>query len=333
MFDCGVYVFYEKREFPCFGAVCQKLMLKAFLFVRAFAAILWCWAWDLLRKDFVDSKRRNLWYMVAFGHHRIMCVNNIHSQVWHHRGVEEKEEEEPLERSLQAPQEEAVAKARPAKAAPTPANASPPAKVGLNPGYSRPAWVSYVLALKPPMSSISLVTKLPLAHGCLYIWVKLPLPKIDMNWDKNWHDASLLVGTLLDLPSRNHSLSLGSLIFGEFYLDLDLLHTRVCNSIQLIGLLPTWNSIPWKSISHKEFYYWSLFLVILWSWWIGPTRTTGVYLVCVSFPFDLCVVFIMFIMFFVFVLLPRHKSRESVKIGPHPRGQPLSTCLFYYAWI
>jgi hypothetical protein len=25
------------------------------------------------------------------------------------------------------------------------------------------------LALKPPMSSISLVTKLPLAHGCLYI--------------------------------------------------------------------------------------------------------------------------------------------------------------------
>jgi hypothetical protein len=22
--------------------------------------------------------------------------------------------------------------------------------------------------------------------------------------------------------------------------------------------------------------------------------------------------------------LPRHKSRESVKIGPHPRGQPLS---------
>jgi hypothetical protein len=42
MFDCGVYVFYEKREFPCFGAVCQKLMLKAFLFVRAFAAIPWC---------------------------------------------------------------------------------------------------------------------------------------------------------------------------------------------------------------------------------------------------------------------------------------------------
>jgi hypothetical protein len=31
-----------------------------------------------------------------------------------------------------------------------------------------------------------------------------------------------------------------------------------------------------------------------------------------------------FIVFFVFILLPRHKSRESVKIGPHPWGQPLS---------
>jgi hypothetical protein len=46
-----------------------------------------------------------------------------------------------------------------------------------------------------------------------------------------------------------------------------------------------------------------------------------VYLVCVYMPFDLCV---MFIMFFVFILFPCHKSRESVKIGPHPRGQPLS---------
>jgi hypothetical protein len=35
-----------------------------------------------------------------------MCINNIHSQVQHHRGVEEKEEEEPLKRSLEAPQEE-----------------------------------------------------------------------------------------------------------------------------------------------------------------------------------------------------------------------------------
>jgi hypothetical protein len=42
-----------------------------------------------------------------------------------------------------------------------------------------------------------------------------------------------------------------------------------------------------------------------------------VYLVCV-FAFDL------FIMFFMFILFPRHKSHESVKIGPHPKGQPLS---------
>jgi hypothetical protein len=28
--------------------------------------------------------------------------------------------------------------------------------------------------MKPPMLSISLVTKLPLARGCLYIWLALP---------------------------------------------------------------------------------------------------------------------------------------------------------------
>jgi hypothetical protein len=39
-----------------------------------------------------------------------MCINNIHTQVRHHRGVEEKEEEEPPERSLEALQEEAAAK-------------------------------------------------------------------------------------------------------------------------------------------------------------------------------------------------------------------------------
>jgi hypothetical protein len=43
-----------------------------------------------------------------------------------------------------------------------------------------------------------------------------------------------------------------------------------------------------------------------------------------EFAFDLCVEFIMFIVFFVFILFPRHKSHESVKIGPYPRGQPLS---------
>jgi hypothetical protein len=35
-----------------------------------------------------------------------MCINNIHTQVRHHRGMEEKEEEEPQERSIGAPQEE-----------------------------------------------------------------------------------------------------------------------------------------------------------------------------------------------------------------------------------
>jgi hypothetical protein len=54
-----------------------------------------------------------------------MSINNIHSQVRHHRGVEEKEEEEPPERSLEAPQEEAAAEAGPAKSGPT------LAKVGL----------------------------------------------------------------------------------------------------------------------------------------------------------------------------------------------------------
>jgi hypothetical protein len=39
--------------------------------------------------------------------------------------MEEKEEEEPLERSLEAPQEEAAAKAGPAKASPTLAKAGP----------------------------------------------------------------------------------------------------------------------------------------------------------------------------------------------------------------
>jgi hypothetical protein len=45
---------------------------------------------------------------------------------------------------------------------------------------------------------------------------------------------------------------------------------------------------PSKSISHKEFYSWSLFLVILLIWLFGPTRTTIVYLVCVCFH-SICV--------------------------------------------
>jgi hypothetical protein len=55
-----------------------------------------------------------------------MCVNNNHSQVQHHRGVEEKEEEEPSERSFEAPQEEAAAEAGTAKAGPKPAIAGLP---------------------------------------------------------------------------------------------------------------------------------------------------------------------------------------------------------------
>jgi hypothetical protein len=51
-----------------------------------------------------------------------MCVN---TQVRHHRGVEEKEEEEPPERILEAPQEEDAHEAGPAKASPTPAKAGP----------------------------------------------------------------------------------------------------------------------------------------------------------------------------------------------------------------
>jgi hypothetical protein len=58
---------------------------------------------------------------------------------------------------------------------------APTAIAGLNTGYSRSARVNSILALKPPMFSISLVTKLPLARGCLYIWVTLPLPRIEMN--------------------------------------------------------------------------------------------------------------------------------------------------------
>jgi hypothetical protein len=58
---------------------------------------------------------------------------------------------------------------------------APPAIAGLNTGYSRSTRVSYVLAMKPPMLSFSLVTKLPLARGCLYIWLPLPLPRIEMN--------------------------------------------------------------------------------------------------------------------------------------------------------
>jgi hypothetical protein len=82
--------------------------------------------------------------------------------------MEEKDEEEPPKRSLEAPQEEAAAEATYVKA-------------GLNTGYSRTARVSYILALKPSMLSFSLVTKLPLARGSLYIWVTFPLPRIEMN--------------------------------------------------------------------------------------------------------------------------------------------------------
>jgi hypothetical protein len=54
-----------------------------------------------------------------------MCVNNIHTQVRHHRGVEEKEEEEPPEKSLEASQKEVATEAGSAKAGPTPVKAGP----------------------------------------------------------------------------------------------------------------------------------------------------------------------------------------------------------------
>jgi hypothetical protein len=60
-------------------------------------------------------------------------------------------------------------------------NPATPAIAGLNTGYRHSTRVNFVLAMKPPMLSISLVTKLPLARGCLYIWVTLPLPGIEMN--------------------------------------------------------------------------------------------------------------------------------------------------------
>jgi hypothetical protein len=58
---------------------------------------------------------------------------------------------------------------------------APLAIAGLYTGYSQSTRVSYVLAMKPPMLSFSLVIKLPLACGCLYIWLPPPLPRIDMN--------------------------------------------------------------------------------------------------------------------------------------------------------
>jgi hypothetical protein len=81
---------------------------------------------------------------------------------------------------------------------------------GLNTGYSRSTRVSYVLALKPPMLSISLVTKLPLARGCLYIWPPLPRDRIETRIKiKHGFMPFPLGNLLLDLKSRvNHHPSL-----------------------------------------------------------------------------------------------------------------------------
>jgi hypothetical protein len=67
------------------------------------------------------------------------------------------------------------------KPVPNRVNPTTPAIAGLNIGYSRSTRVNSVLAMRPPMLSISLVTKLPLACGYLYIWVTLPLHRIEMN--------------------------------------------------------------------------------------------------------------------------------------------------------
>jgi hypothetical protein len=58
---------------------------------------------------------------------------------------------------------------------------TPPAIAGLDTGYSRSTRVNSAFSMTPPMLSISLVTKLPLARGFLYIWVTPPLPRIEMN--------------------------------------------------------------------------------------------------------------------------------------------------------
>jgi hypothetical protein len=115
------------------------------------------------------------------------------------------------------------------------------------------------------------------------------------------------VGTLpLDHPSRVTMTLLvwGSLLFGKSTFDwISCIQVCVIISTYLVSF-PIGILSPCKSISHKEFYSWSLFFVIQLSWWIGPTRKTGVYLVCVSFPFDLYVECIVFIVFFMFITLP-----------------------------
>jgi hypothetical protein len=64
----------------------------------------------------------------------------------------------------------------------------------------------------------------------------------------------------------------------------------------------------------------------LWFYRVGESGQRGqsVCILCVCvFAFDLCVIFIVFVVFFMFILFPHHKSRESVRIGPHPGGPPL----------
>jgi hypothetical protein len=37
--------------------------------------------------------------------------------------------------------------------------------------------------------------------------------------------------------------------------------------------------------------------------------------------------------FFMFILVPRHKSRESVKIGPHPEVTPHHLWMFGFCFV
>jgi hypothetical protein len=123
-------------------------------------------------------------------------------------------------------------------------------------------------------------------------------------------------------------LCLGYLLFGELYLDLDLLHTSVCNYIQFLVS------------SQLEFYDLQVNLsqgILL----LESLPCDSIELVnqanqdnlCVSCVCEFALRFVCRVHHVLHVHhLSLHKSRESVKIGPHPWGQPLQVgihlCLF-----
>jgi hypothetical protein len=164
------------------------------------------------------------------------------------------------------------------------------------------------------MLSFPLVTILPLARGCLYIWVTFSLPRIEMNYNKNWHDAFSLVGTQLDLH-----LEITLFVCDLFYLGNFTLIWISC--IQEFVILSNWLvssplgilSLASQSLTRNS----TLGVSSLRFYWVGESGQRGqpVYILCVC----VCLRFVCHVH-----PLPRHKSRESVKIGPHPRGHPSS---------